>query len=280
MGNGGHDTASLNDSAQTSAKTYELISSTLRHRLSNSTTASQIVLSDIDSTTLYGGSGQNTYNLQDVAANTQFAFFAGENSDTIRVGGGPSGLHTVAGVLTVFAGGGFDSMDVVDSTNGYTATTYTVNGSLMTRKINGVTNVQMNFAGVEDLDLFGGSGNNAYEVQSVVATTDLDIQAGNGRDVFRFGLSNSMNGIAGTVSVSGNGGVDYLDVLDTINTVPTTYSLSASVLTRQINGQQNQAQVSYNGVENVNIVGGTASNTYHVYSTTVGVGRRDLCRPR
>ena len=239
VGGGGFDTATLYDSAQISAKTYELIYSTLTHRFSDSTSASTIVLSDIDNTTLFGGSGANTYNLQDLSANKQFTLFAGSGDDTVRVGNS-IGLELLAGTLTVFAGGGYNSLDVVDSPSGYKST-YTLTASKLTRQINGQSEtVQINFADVDDLDLFGSKGSSTYNVRGVAAITHLDIQAGIGNDLFQFGVSNNMNGLLGTVSVSGNGGVDTVEAQDAANGVATTYSLSAAVLTRQINGQDAQ----------------------------------------
>ena len=80
--------------------------------------------------------------------------------------------------MNLFAGGGFNSVDVIDTVNGF-ATDYTLTGSKLTRRIIGQTvTAQINFADVDDLDVFGGSGVNVYDVQGVAAITELTLDGG------------------------------------------------------------------------------------------------------
>ena len=72
------------DSAVASASTYTLGNSLLTRQLNGTNVVGQISYGDIDNLTVFGGSGNNTYNMSSVATGTPVTLFAGGGNDTIR----------------------------------------------------------------------------------------------------------------------------------------------------------------------------------------------------
>ena len=83
------------------------------------------------------------------------------------------------------------------------------------------------------LEIEGGSGNDTYDVQSTAAGTSTVINMGSGNDVANVGdPANPLDGIAGPLTLIGNGTGSALVLNDTAATTGQIYSLYADHFTR------------------------------------------------
>jgi hypothetical protein len=141
--------------------------------------------------------------------------------------------------LTVFAGSGADTFDVLSTATG-TSTT-----------------------------LNGGGGDDTFEVRAAAAFTTTTLEGGEGRDTFLIGGPGGLDALPGMVNVVGHDG-DTVEVRDQQQTLGSTYLLDSTGLIRLTPEAETFRAVNYEGVETVKVLGGSGPNTFKVLSNAAG----------
>ena len=256
FGGGGTDSVILNDQAKVGNTTYSLTSTTV-----NRTGAAQISYTDDEGLTLNGGSGADTYNVVSTAAGTPVTLNGGNGNDTFNVSPTAQNLDSIQGALSLFGGGGTDSVILNDQAKAGN-TTY----SLTSTTVNRTGAAQISYTDDEGLTLNGGSGADTYNVVSTAAGTPVTLNGGNGNDTFNVSpTAQNLDSIQGALSLFGGGGTDSVILNDQAKAGDTTYSLTSTTVNRT-----GAAQISYTDDEGLTLNGGSGADTYNVVSTAAG----------
>jgi hypothetical protein len=117
--------------------------------------------------------------------------------------------------------------------------------------------------------VFGGNGNNTFNVQG--NSSELDITGGTGNDIFNVGsTTNTLGPIKGLLILDGGGafGTDTLNVNDQGTTTPQTYTLSNNHNPRdevsQLLASDAPNGITFFNVRNENLNAGSGNNTIDV----------------
>jgi Ca2+-binding RTX toxin-like protein len=281
------DKVVLNDQNNAAVTTYTVTDSNGLDTQVNRSGASSIFTAEVSGVTVNGGSASNTYKVESTSDFAPLTLVGGAGNDLFQVTPTNRNLDGIEDGLSIDGKGGNDSAILSDqayASNG----TYTVTSTQVTRTVNDVifitkttpasSQATVNYAGLESLTLNGGSGSDAYNVESTAATTPVTINAGANADTFQLSpTANDLTTIAGKVTVNGGGGSDLLDVDDqsgfvifepaTVGPGPInnifnkTYTLNATSLTRTGTGN---AEVDFNGVESLRILNGAGNSTLFI----------------
>jgi len=237
------DVLNIFDQNDTGAATYSVTSSTVTR-----SGAAAISYATVGSVNLYGGSGNDTYNIESTASGTPVFIEAGAGNDTFNVSPTAKNLSNIQGALTVWGLGGSNSLNVYDQ-NDTGAATYSVTSSTVTRS----GSAAISYASVNSVNLYGGSGNDTYNIESTASGTPVFIEGGAGNDTFNVSpKSENLNTIQGNVSVVGGLGTNSLIVYDQAYTGTTDYSVTSSTVTRS-----GAATITYSSIQNLTLYPGT-----------------------
>ena len=254
-GDAGFDTVIVNDQNNAAAATYTVTATQVTRP-----GAAPINFAASENLTLNGGSAANIYNVESTAASTPATIVSRAANDTFNLSPTAHNLNTLASVLVVSDGGGSDSLNVNDQSNA-AVTAYSLNASVVSRS--GPANAQVNFFGVENVTVGGGSAADSYAIDSTAANVTMAVNGGASNDTFAVTpFDRNLSDLAGNLRVNGGGGTDSLAIDDQNFSSGVTYSLTSTQLTRP-----GAASVSYTGVEALTLNGGTGSDTYRVEST-------------
>jgi autotransporter-associated beta strand protein len=251
-GQGGTDQLSINDQGTTGAQTYTLTKASV----SASSAGGAVSFSGISTLTINGGTGPNTYTVQGTANSTTVN--AGAGNDTVTVGGASNTLAGIAAALSVNGQGGTDALNLNDQgTAG--PQTYTVSSTTVTATSDGAA---VNYSGIAALTLNGGTGNDTYNVLSTGNATTINTGAGN--DTVTVGsANNTLAGIAGALSVNGQGGMDQLSLNDQIDTVARSGTLGTSSIT----GFGMAGGINYSAFASLILQGGSGNDSIMLSGT-------------
>ena len=250
FGGGGTDSVTLNDQAKAGDTTYSLTSTTV-----NRTGAAQISYTGDEGLTLNGSSGADTYNVVSTAAGTPVTLNGGNGNDTFNVSPTAQNLDSIQGALSLFGGGGTDSVILNDQAKAGD-TTY----SLTSTTVNRTGAAQISYTDDEGLMLNGSSGADTYNVVSTAAGTPVTLNGGNGNDTFNVSpTAQNLDSIQGALSLFGGGGTDSVILNDQAKAGDTTYSLTSTTVNRT-----GAVQISHTGDEGLTLNGGSGVNTYNV----------------
>ena len=233
--NGTTNALVLDDQANTANSTYSLTSSTVTR-----TGAATISYASVDSVTLNGGSGNDTYNIQGTLSGTPVSVVGGPGNDAFNVSPSSQNLGTVGANLSINGGGGNDSLALDDQANTANST-YTLTPTTVTRA--GMATIT--FSEIENLTLNGGSGNDTDDVTGTAAGMKLTLLAGTGNDSFDVAATAASS----SVSINGAGGNDTLVGPNVASTWNITGSNAGTV-----------GNVTFLAVEN--LTGGSAGNAF------------------
>jgi hypothetical protein len=225
----------------------------------------------------------------------------GSPGEKFRVGDGSNNLDALPKTVDIVGAGG-DSLTINDQPNAtnalitQTTPTFTITSQSVTRS-NAVTYVfnghsgtgtatsEIDYGGVANVEVDGGSSGNIFDVQSTAAGTPVTIRAGAGSDTINVGdASNTLGGIQGALTVNGQGANTKLDVNDSGNNVSENYTVSPAMIQRSIIVAGvynfNIASINYSQVGHVAVYVGSAQtgvnegaadyNTLDVVGTALG----------
>jgi acrosin len=232
-GQAGTDTLTLNDQGSTTAHAFTLTSTTVTRDGVALVTNS----SSLESVVLNAGSSDDTVTVQSTSA--PLTLNMGLGNDTVTIG---NNLDAIVGTVTVDGGtGGTDAVVVNDSadTNG---NTYVITDKDVTR---GTTKV-LSYAGAESLAVTTTNLGDTVTVESTLALTPVTLSTGGGSDFINVGKANSLDSIAGVLSIDGQAGVDQIVLNDQGAAQGHTDIVRATQVARS-----NAAAINYVGAENL-----------------------------
>ncbi|MGA2500374.1 MAG: hypothetical protein ABSH20_21740, partial [Tepidisphaeraceae bacterium] len=265
------------------------------------------------------GAGADTLRVKGLGAGVGAYAYAGAGNSTLNVGNDSNRLSDFAGVLAFFGGTGTNTLNVYDSGD-TAATTHGQLSAIGVTSLGGMgTNSQINAAqafgaylapgqttvpaaiyyaqrvarlngapdsfvtSVQNVNVYLGSGNNVFNVDSSAPGVNAAVIGGNGNDTLVAGSTpqglypNSLKRLAymaGPVTLNGGSGVNTVTLddsgdLPTATSTTTVGQLQGSTVT--LDSMPATGSVSYASASNININLSPRNNTLYVASTTAGL---------
>jgi Ca2+-binding RTX toxin-like protein len=186
-------------------------------------------------------------------------------TNLVKIAAQAQSLDGIKGTVTVDAGKTIDSIYVCDLANAQ-PDEFIVKIDELTRDFFG----RLIFDGdLENLTLDAGTGNNQIKVRAQAGNLVTTINAGAGNDTVTVGSATAtLNDIAGTLTVDGQGGTtDKLVLDDSGDATANTGSLTGTTVT----GLGMSKPLSFKNVENLEARLGTGNDTFTVVGTQKGV---------
>jgi hypothetical protein len=198
--------------------------------------------SGIESLTVNGAAGNDTFNIRSTAATTPVTANGNDDDDVFNIGNLSNSLDDILGAVTINgnAPAASDSATINDQGDA-DAHTYVLTSSTVAR--DGAALIV--YTTIESLTLNGGSGGNDINVQNTLSTTPVVVNAGAGSDFVLVDSNGgpidppdgTVDGIVSLLTVNGQGGVntmrleDYSDpglvAGDVVHVTPTTIGADA-----------------------------------------------------
>ncbi len=179
--------------------------------------------------TLNGGSGDNSYNVESTHSQTTTQLDTGAGDDAINIGGSGKNrvLDKIYGPVTVTGQGGQDTLNLNDQDSA-AAYMFTLTASTATRD-----NIALiTYAGLSGVVVNGGSGGNTFNVTGVSYLAPYTIYGGAGNDTVNLNnpdLSDNPQALH-EMTFLGKGGTNTLNLNDQANAANGFYILGANSL--------------------------------------------------
>jgi acrosin len=213
------------------------------------------------SISIKGGSGGNLVNVQSTATGTTTTWISQPPGDTAQVGQNGS-VQGILGNLNLDPTGPFWSAVMVDDSADSAPRTVTITGTSITGLAPGV----INYAGVQNLTVDGGSGGTQFDVQSTAAGTTTNLVTQLADNTAHVGHNGSVQGILGYLSLDPTGpSWSAVMVDDSADPAPRTVTITQSSITGLA-----PAAINYAGVQNLTVDGGSGGTQFDVQSTASG----------
>lgn len=274
-GGGGSDSLTVDDQANAAPVTYGMaLSGGSASSLARTGAAAISYDSSIKSVVLNGGSGADTYNVNDTRAGVATTLNGGTASDKFNISPTAQNLNNIQGAITIKGGGGGDALTVDDQANTaavtYTMQTSGTSSSTLTRT--GAAAVSYD-SSVTSVTLKGGSGQDTYDVDGTLAGTATTLIGGAAKNTFNISpAAHDLGTIQGPVAIKGGSSGDTLNIDDQADTAAVTYPLQTSGTSASTLVRTGAATISYNAsVKTVVLNGGTGNDVYNVDGTLAGV---------
>jgi Ca2+-binding RTX toxin-like protein len=259
-GLGGNNFLYLNDQNNPTSQAYSVTSATV------SRSGAAPINYSFEAVSLYGGSGNDTYNIESTPSGTPLFAQGGGGNDTFNISPTAQDLNGIQGDVVVSGGGGQNTGNIYDGSNprtvAYTVNTvtYSVTSTTVTRT--GAATVSYD-SNVQGMTLYGGSANNRYDIESTSSSTPVTVNAGGGNDSIEVSpTARNLDTIAGALTITGVAGTDSLDIVDVTHPGATTYSVTSSSVNRA-----GAAPIHYAAMAGLGLDGGTGDDTYNIEST-------------
>ncbi|MDA1013124.1 MAG: hypothetical protein O3A00_01585, partial [Planctomycetota bacterium] len=246
----------------------------------------------VDALVVNGNGSADSFNVQGISRPTTIN--GGNGGDLFYVSSdAPTGagtLSTIDAALTINGNDGADSLQLSDRGNFVTSS-----GTLTRTTVTGLglSPAGVTYGTVESLDIrLGSTAGHAFEIRSLDAGVSAVVVGGAGNDTFTVGdvsgALRSLDGLLGTLTLDGgnhavgtsgltvrgqtqtlNSG-DVLNILDTAQATPHSYSVSALAV-----GRDGIGAIGFGQFETLNLRTGSAADTVAV-STTLNGGTTAL----
>src|SRR5262249_40462255 len=213
---------------------------------------------------VYSGTGRVTHQVDSTAAGVATTIVGNTNEDDFVINRSGMNFGSIAGNLTLNAGGGLNSLAIYDQNNP-TSSAYTLTGTTVSRSGSATLTYSSMVSVVIDGSLVSGVGG-TYNIVSTSADTPVSIYAGTGSHTFIVSpTGRNLDAIAGNMfltSVSGSG-TNTLVVNDQNNPNPDTFTVTSSSVSRTHSAQSSL------GVTGLpwTVSAGSGNNTASVLST-------------
>ena len=160
--------------------------------------------------------GADTVSLHATHANTTADIRTRRGNDLVELAPDGGDLGAIRGYVVVDAGNGSSDELVLNDEDGEAAGFYTVHANVVTRS----SGPQIDHSGVESLTLRATPFDDHFFIESLFSTTDVGIEAGDGRDTLRVApASRQLLFVQGSVFFDGGGGPDAAVLHDEENPV-------------------------------------------------------------
>jgi hypothetical protein len=188
--------------------------------------------SAVENITISGGSGDDTFAINQLSSGAAVLVNGGEGSDVVNLGNGNMQLNlTNAAAFTVDGQGGADTLNINNASNAG-AWTYTRNTSTLVSATSGYswTTGTLN---LEQANIDAGPANDNVNVDSLAAATGLGVAGGNGYDSLFLGQlisigSWSTGSILGDIQFDAGAGGGRVQVYNNFGTGARTTHIDAS----------------------------------------------------
>jgi hypothetical protein len=174
--------------------------------------------------------GNDILSLDDTLASTPVTVDLGNGNDIVVISGTDGDLDTIQGPVSIHGGSGSDVLVARDEYHNAN-TAYAITGSSVARP--GWAGISYDH--ISTLNVYGGFGDDTYNVQG---------------------------SLQGQVNVNAGLSSNILNLDDESNTADTTYTITATSLSRTGSGT-----VNYSNITDLVLTGGSGTNTYNVPST-------------
>ncbi len=219
----------------------------------------QQTVGTLDSLTLNGLGGNDTFLVEDVHSSLEVILNGGSGSDTFEVGDDWFDIN-IDGDVDVNGGSGTDTLVVTDSNNVGDDTYFVWETTIDKSNYNGL----FEYSNVETVDVEGGQGNEYYYLLGSATGTDVILRGGTGNDQFHVGGMDISDNIGGIVDVDGEAGSDDLYFHDQWGSgTNDSYVLQTDYFLKTGFG----GIVNHEAVEAVTLNASTHDNTIHVRNT-------------
>jgi hypothetical protein len=215
--------------------------------------------------------------LKVISTDKSISAVGGNGGDTFTLGAAGHGMDdilagTIFGTITVDGGTGQDKLILNDrdgtagsSSTGPSHYNYNVNGASVSRELlNNFDQIigmgpGVSLANMENLELRAGKDDDSFFVASTLATTSVEIKAGDGDNTIRTG---NMDLLPGQVTVHGEGGTNSLIINDTSATGPRNYVLNTDSV------KQGATTIALDTLSSLEIDAPNQVNTFDVQTST------------
>jgi hypothetical protein len=130
--------------------------------------------------------------------------------------------------------------------------------------VNGVSVYTGPWSALTGITIAPSTGNDTINIENDAAGTPITVNLGDGTDVVNLSpVANTVGNLMAAVTVNGGSGVDTLNVDDQGTATDQSWTVTANSVTRSGAGP-----VSYAGISNLVVNGGTGATTFNVSSTS------------
>ncbi len=233
----------------------------------------------VDVTTL---GSRDTIDVEAALSNVPIQISLGSGEDTVILGEFGHQLDRVRGSVSVTGGHGKDTLRLDDSQGFDVLTDYTITSGGVTRTaltpFGSTVRASISYSNVGAIELDGGHGVNFFAVQSTPAGSfTLKTGVAPLNSIVVGDVNHTLNGIHGALSLIGGGGVDLLQIDDSLSyNIPVTYTVTSGGLSRAgvalVNGTPAAVNTSirFSNIGNIELDGGIVLNFYDIQGTPGG----------
>jgi Concanavalin A-like lectin/glucanases superfamily len=290
---GGASAVNVDNSADNVSRTTIVYKNGPHSVISGLTPGGDIVLrsADLGSLLIRTGAGGNNFRIHDTPAVVTTSIFTGSGNDRVEVDGtrGPLSLNVQGGGNNIFIGTPNETFETIqgpislrgpgggntvriDNQRSSASQVLTHTVTATSYKRTGVALVTLN--DIAQFALWCGAAADTIDVQGRMTpntglVSGFSIFAGAGHDVMSLGsVANQLSGF-GTMSLTGEGGVDTLNIHDHGSAAAKSYAID-NVLGIQPYFVSDDATFLYSGLENTRLRGGSGGNMVRVKGTAAG----------
>ncbi len=261
-GNGGADTANVDDHSHAGADTVTITGTQVTGDNTYFGAGGGLTYTGLANLNVKLGTGTGTASILSTGAAT--AVTGGASADTFNVGNGGD-THGIVNSLSLTGNGGVDTSNI-DDHNHVGADTVTITGTQVTGDNTffgpgGSTT----YAGLTNLNVKLGTGADVANIQATGATTA--VTGGASADIFNVGNSGDTHGIVNSLTLTGNGGADTANVDDHSHVGADTVTITGTQVTGDNTYFGPGGSLTYGGLANLNVKLGTGAGTANIQST-------------
>jgi len=179
----GSNTLNIDDQNNSASDTYTLASASMASSSVTRTGAATISYASDKAVHLYGGGGNDTYNVNGTPSGSAVTVQGESGKDTFNVSPTAKSLATIQGNLTVddSAGDGSNTLNIDDQNNSasdpYSLAYFP---SVGTSQVTRTAAATISYASEGAVNVYGGSGNDTYNVGSTAPGSTVAITGGSG----------------------------------------------------------------------------------------------------
>ena len=267
-GGDGLDTATIYDAGAITARDYLIDNGAIAITTPGSTFGSIAFGSGVEDVVIHGGEGwQNAWHVAATPADTIVTIHAGAGDDNFILGADPGTLDHIAGALVINAGGGYDAITLADGADPSEQAFYHVGPTYLARD----NFTLLTYGGAEQLWLHGGAGESHIRVAGTNLATSTLVLGGHGDDEIRIeGAGWNLDDVPGVLTVDGGAGDDDLIVADSNSNLPSGWTITPDMITRDRHAWDVDTVLVYDGFEFLDIYGGRDADQFDVNGTAPG----------
>jgi hypothetical protein len=260
-GDTGTDTFTYNDTTNADNDTYTITDGSIV-RTNNAT----VDYTTVETFTVAGGAGKETYEINSSAATTPLTINGGANNDLFNVGGSTlNNVETCDAPTTLNGNGGTDTIGFDDLNDTFAGDIYIITATTLQRSGSALHT----YGTVESIIVNASNQPSTINVNSTASGTTVKVFGNGGNDTVNAGNGNWDANLLGTVTLDGGSdasGVDMLEINDLSDTGDDGYSFSSNQVTKT----SSTASIFYSSFEGVALDANGGNNAINVTTANDG----------